>query len=148
MNGGFESPFERSSMAYRLTMSLMKALASKPGVETDAERPDAVRKAMEFCLERISDSSIGVEEIAASAGLSRHHFSRVFEASLGVSPAAYLKGLRLKEAARLLQMEALSVKEIADACGFGDSSYFCRVFRESFGISPEGFRRSGMFGPR
>ncbi len=148
MDGLLESPFDMSSLSYQLAMSLLKTLASRQGKPAEAERPEAVKKALAFCQERLGDPSIGVKEIAAAAGLSRHHFSRLFEASQGVSPAACLKGLRLKEAARLLQMERLSVKEVADACGFGDSSYFCRVFRECFGISPEGFRRSGMFGPR
>jgi len=141
-NGGFETPFDNSLLAYKLSMSLLKELSPQHD-STRAEKPEAINKALKFCKKELSQE-IGVDEMAASAGLSRHHFSRIFTSCMGCPPAAYLKNLRLKEAERLLQTSGLSVKEIAESCGFGDSSYFCRVFRESFGISPENYRKSGI----
>jgi AraC-like DNA-binding protein len=46
----------------------------------------------------------------------------------------------MKRAVRLLQTERITIKEISDRCGFSDTSYFCKVFRKEFKISPEVFR--------
>lgn len=142
--GLFANPFDNSAAAYGLAMALLKDLAPRASEAAAAEKPEAVRQAIEFCRGKVS-SPIGVGDMAAAAGLSRHHFSRVFSKAQGIPPASFLKDLRLKEAAKLLQTSRLSIKEVGDACGFGDSSYFCRVFRESFGMTPESYRSSGIF---
>ena len=141
--GGLDNPFDNSAAAYALAMSLARQAA--PQVAAAASRPEPVRRALRLCQERLADPALDVADLARAAGLSRHHFSRVFDRAMGEAPAAYLKGMRLKESARLLQTSQLSVKEIAGACGFGDCSYFCRVFREVLGMAPGSFRRSGMF---
>jgi len=141
--GGMDDPFDSSATAYALAMSLAKHAA--PHVTLAESRPEPVRRALRLCQDRLADPTLDVTDLARAAGLSRHHFSRVFDRAMGDAPAAYLKGLRLKEATRLLQTSRLSVKEITGVCGFGDCSYFCRVFREALGMAPGSFRRSGMF---
>ena len=66
-----------------------------------------------------------------------HHFRKV----TGQTPAAYIRELRLTEAAALLRKTRYSVKEVAVATGFADSNHLCRVFRQHFGASPVGYRR-------
>ena len=144
IRGELESPFDNSAAAYSMAMSLSKC--SVQGSSMQTSRPEAVKRALRLCQEGLSNSELDVDALAVAAGLSRHHFSRIFEKSMGEPPAAYLKDLRLKESTKLLQTSSLSVKEVAGACGFGDCSYFCRVFREAFGVAPGIFRRSGMFG--
>ena len=80
-----------------------------------------------------------------AAGYSRHHFSRLFTAHQGVSPARYLTRLRMEEAARLLRSDPAPIKVIAGRSGFADPNYFGKVFRRYFGIGPRDFRRSGMY---
>ena len=46
----------------------------------------------------------------------------------------------MRLAVRLLQTSAGSVKEVAAACGYEDTSYFCKVFRKFYGTTPAGFR--------
>jgi AraC-like DNA-binding protein len=50
----------------------------------------------------------------------------------------------MTKAVRLLSSSAMSVKEIAAACGYSDSNYFCRIFKKNTGTSPGQFRRSGI----
>jgi AraC family transcriptional regulator len=144
MSGQLDNHFDNSAMAYSLAMSLAKFEPQSPDI---ARRQD-VNRTLRLCQARFQDPSIDVDAMAQAAGLSRHHFSRVFEKAMGETPAAYLKSLRMKEAAKLLQTSQLSVKEVASACGFGDCSYFCQAFRKAFGLTAAGFRRSGMSGMR
>ena len=103
--------------------------------------PKFIRQVIDHCMEHISDP-ITVDDLADVAGYSRYHFSRLFAASQGISPAAFVKDLRLKQAVRLLQTELMTVKEIADSCGFEDASYFCKAFRQAYKVSPGEYRKS------
>jgi transcriptional regulator GlxA family with amidase domain len=89
----------------------------------------------QFCRRNFA-RPIGVEDMARVARLSRYHFSRKFGSALGISPGRYLAGLRLDEATRLLTVGGLSVKEVAEQCGYRDANYFCKVFRKNFGVTP------------
>jgi AraC-like DNA-binding protein len=83
---------------------------------------------------------LSVGDLAEVAGYSRAHFSRMFAAEAGLAPAEFVSQERMRLASRLLPNGALSIKEIAGACGFADSNYFAKAFRQSFGLSPTQFR--------
>jgi transcriptional regulator GlxA family with amidase domain len=68
-------------------------------------------------------------------------FSRAFQREFGTTPARYLTGVRVREAARLLLESALTIDEIAERAGFPNRAYFSRVFRKITREWPGGFRR-------
>jgi AraC-like DNA-binding protein len=84
---------------------------------------------------------IRITEGAGRAGMSREHFTRRFAAELGQGPAAYLREIRLKAAARLLRTTALPVAETAFRCGWGSATKLDYFFKRRFGVSPRGWRR-------
>jgi len=98
-------------------------------------QPSFIEKVEEFCRKNYA-RPIGVAKMAKVAKLSRFHFSRLFREARGISPGQYLYGLRLVFAMRLLQSGEYAVNEVAKRCGFNGPSYFCRVFRQTFGITP------------
>jgi len=103
------------------------------------DRRRAVRAALR--LDEGSREPLGLEDLAAEAGLSPWHFLRVFRASLGVTPHQYLIRARLRHAARLLVTD-LPITSVAYEIGFGDLSNFVRTFHRAAGVSPRGFRRA------
>lgn len=131
------SPHLASSLAYQFVMTLIEELI--PGGRYVEKTPDFVEMVTRYAMGNL-DKSIGVDDLAEVAGYSRFHFSRIFKEWYGDGPSNFLHDMRMKRAVRLLQTERRTVKEIADRCGFSDTSYFCKVFRKEFGISPEGFR--------
>lgn len=136
-NTEFHAPYQASLLAYQMGMNLMEDLAS--AIAKKVNKPDFIKKVSEYCLEHL-DEPLTVEDLSEVAGYTRYHFSRLFKAAQGVSPAAFLKELRLRKSVRLLQTERLSIKEIAENCGFESSSYFCRAFQKEYGQSPGAFR--------
>jgi len=58
-----------------------------------------------------------------------------------MTPAQYLKLLRLLEAERLLKTTFLSVKEIANRVGITNASHFVREFKRVYGVAPTAYRR-------
>ncbi len=111
------------------------ALRRPDSAEPEREAPGFVYEVEQFCKRNFS-RPIGVEDMARVARLSRYHFSRKFGSARGISPGRYLAGLRLDEATRLLTIGGLSVKEVAEQCGYRDANYFCKVFRKNFGVTP------------
>ncbi len=87
------------------------------------------------------------ESVAATIGLNPSYLSRLFQREAGTSFSRYLNRLRLERAARLLQRSTLPVDTIAGLCGFLDSVYFIRLFREHFGSPPGRFRKSALQAP-
>ncbi len=76
-----------------------------------------------------------LDELARSAGLSRHHFARVFKAATGLPPHAYQLQQAVEQAKALLAGGAPISQAALDA-GFSDQSHFSRLFREFTGATP------------
>ncbi len=85
---------------------------------------------------------LGVDELAAAAGLSRAHFSREFRRAFGESPHAYLLTRRLERAAALLRTTDRSVADICFSVGLASVGSFTTSFTRTFGTSPTAYRAS------
>jgi AraC-like DNA-binding protein len=81
-----------------------------------------------------------LEAFAREAGLSRAHFFRLFEASVGVPPKVYLNVVRMEKAVDAVLNQSASVSDISDQLGFADPAHFTRFFRNHSGVSPREFR--------
>ena len=84
--------------------------------------------------------SLGMEDMARAAGLSRADFSREFRRAFGESPHSYLLRRRLERAAALLRSTDRSVIEICLSVGLQSVGSFTTSFTRTFGISPTGYR--------
>lgn len=85
---------------------------------------------------------IGIDDMAAAAGLSRAHFSREFSRTFGESPKAYLMTRRLERAAALLRNTDHSVAEICLDVGLVGLGSFTTSFKRHFGKTPTEYRAS------
>ena len=79
--------------------------------------------------------------LAAVAGISRFHFHRLFTATYGISPAAYVSQRRVERAQDLLRATNLTVTEVCHAVGFSSLGSFSSRFRRLVGESPRDFQR-------
>ena len=92
--------------------------------------------------ERLADSHLSVEDLAAGMGLSRVQLYRKVKALTGSTPVDLLRKARLSQAQRLLQESDLTVSEIAYQVGFASPSYFTKCYKDEFGIVPGEARKS------
>ncbi|RWX81764.1 AraC family transcriptional regulator [Neorhizobium lilium] len=109
-----------------------------PGVKTLAVWQQ--RTAKTFMQDNM-EAGVTVAMVADSVGLSPNHFSRLFRAAMGVTAHQWLIRTRLERAKDLLRDPSLSLKEIAQTCGFSDHSYFSKVFAKYTGLRPADWRR-------
>jgi AraC-like DNA-binding protein len=96
------------------------------------------QKALDYVASNFS-RPITVGDIASHVNLSRSRLYRVFMQQIFISPQQYLTEFRIREASRLLQRRAGSIKEIAIAVGFEDPSYFSVLFKQITGKSPKNY---------
>ena len=83
---------------------------------------------------------LGVDDLAAAAGLSRAHFSREFRRAFGESPHAYLLTRRLERAAALLRTTDRSVADVCVSVGLQSVGSFTTSFTRTYGMSPTVYR--------
>jgi len=103
--------------------------------------PLRISRALRF-LEAHLARRLSLDELAAVACMSKYHFLRTFRRVAGLTPHAYLVGLRLRRAAVALRASDAPVARVALDAGFGDLSEFHGQFRAAFGASPGRFRRA------
>lgn len=84
--------------------------------------------------------SMRLEDFAREAGMSVSHFSELFRVQTGQSPMSYFIDVRIRHAARLLDLSTQPVKSVAIECGYRDPYYFSRVFKKVMGSSPDRYR--------
>jgi len=97
--------------------------------------PQAVSATVEYLVEHYARGP-SLAEAARRAGLSPYYLGRIFRRSVGLSPARFLRELRMRRARELLSERSLSVSAVAGRVGYQDPAYFSRHFRDSFGQSP------------
>ena len=93
-------------------------------------------------LETADLSEVSVKQAAQEAGLSLHHFIRLFHERYAKSPLAYLNERRRKIAEKLIGESDTSVTEIGLEVGFESASAFGRWFKQEFGMTPTTYRKA------
>lgn len=81
-------------------------------------------------------SDLGIEILARKAGMSQRSLTRAFVRIFQKSPAKFVESIRIEAAISGLLAGKLSVKAIADRCGFQSYERMRRAFHRKFGISP------------
>lgn len=99
----------------------------------------ALQKVLQFVDERL-EGSIGLEELAREARVSRFHFARLFRNSTGRSPCQFVVDCRLQRVKERLERTSDSIAEIAKATGFSSHSHLTAVFRGRTGATPRAYR--------
>ncbi|MEN8255763.1 MAG: AraC family transcriptional regulator [Verrucomicrobiota bacterium] len=109
-----------------------------------SEFSEPVRRAMQFMRERLDAPEFvpfSLGGLAKVANVSPKHLCRVFQNEFGISPMQTSRLMQFQLAIPLLARSSLSIRAIAERCGFPDQNYFSRNFSQTFGQSPSQLRR-------
>lgn len=108
--------------------------------ETIRYQSNYVRSAMEYISQNYNNADISLGDIAKYVGISEQHLSKVFKKETEQNISTYLAEYRIERAKELLQKYDMNLKYIHSKVGFGDSSYFCTVFKKYAGCSPKEYK--------
>jgi signal transduction histidine kinase/AraC-like DNA-binding protein len=100
-----------------------------------------IRKAMAYIHTHFSEA-LNREEITKHVGISADYLTDCFRQELGITPSAYIRRYRIRQACELLRNTDQSITQIAQAVGFSDSAHFARTFQREMNMTPRDFRRS------
>lgn len=109
-------------------------------VNSDTSVPIAAER-MRWFIERQAAEDITLKNVADEAGLSVSRAVHIFKETYDQTIVQYLLEVRLQMACDRMRFSTFNLEQIADACGFRSYSYFYRVFRSRYGISPRAFRQ-------
>lgn len=83
---------------------------------------------------------ITLAKLAKLSCMSERSFQRHFQQALGAAPMDHLLKIRLRHVQNLLITSDMEIGTIALNCGFYDSNYLCKKFKENFRVTPSQFR--------
>lgn len=89
---------------------------------------------------RLGEQDLSVDKVAGLLHLGRTIFYKKVRGTTGYTPNEYIRVIRLRKAAELLKEGEKNVSEVAYAVGFDNPYYFCKCFKEQFGMPPSQYR--------
>ena len=136
------SQFLGTALASQCLVSVFRAVCDSPDCRVpwlEALEDPQLTPALETILARPGEPH-SVESLAAACHLSRAAFTRRFTDMLGLPPMAYVRQVRMREAARLLAGQQ-PVAAVSRDVGYASRSHFSEAFRHEFGVSPQQYGR-------
>lgn len=125
-------------------ISLMHKLFSVLAEATDRDKSysEYVSLAEKLIEENYSNAEFNVSMLAEKLGLHYNYFSILYKREMGISPVKAINQYRLQNACKMLKFTDRPIKDIAHNSGFADELYFSRIFKKTFGMSPNLYRKN------
>ena len=108
--------------------------------ETVNLEPELILQVRALVELHLDDGEYGVEQLAQDLCMERTGLYKKLTALTDTTPVAFIRSIRLRRAAALLQEGKLTVNEIAERTGFSSPSYFTKCFKKEFGVLPSEYR--------
>lgn len=83
---------------------------------------------------------LSLDILADKVYLTPHYLSSIFSQETGVGINKYIKKVRMDKAEELLRETNMKINDICKAVGYTNLSYFCKTFRNEYGVTPEKYR--------
>lgn len=127
--------FECISILYKILSELQRNTYALPKKYT------LIKPAIDYINENCCTKVISTNDITSLCGISYSYFRQLFVDFMGITPKKYIISLKINKSCELLSGNKLSMSEIAEKCGFGESYYFSRLFKEYMGMSPKEYQK-------
>lgn len=98
-----------------------------------------IHKSVKYIEANYRREDLYTPDLAAMSGMGETYYRSIFISVFSIPPAKYIQNYRIEKAKELLVNSTGSIEDIATAVGFANSSYFCKVFKATVGITPTEF---------
>ena len=129
-----DNAFTKMQRAYRLLEILFEQSSVK-------SHTSSVKTQLESFVKNNYAQDIKANDIANRLACSVSQVFKYTQKFYSLSPANYINGIRLQQAEKLLVCSDKNIMEIAYSVGFSDSAYFSKLFKRSYGHSPQAYRK-------
>ncbi|GIH97250.1 GlxA family transcriptional regulator [Planobispora siamensis] len=135
-----------ADVARRVARQLVTYL-QRPGNQAQMSMFTATRPSENTLVKQVVDritgdlsGDLGTAALAAGAGVSERHLTRLFLKHLGQTPGRFVRRARTEAAAHLLLSTSLPMAGVAARCGFGTAETLRQAFVDRYGVSPSHYR--------
>ena len=90
--------------------------------------------------ENMENSELTVDDLVSFAGLSRSVFFKKLKSLTGLAPIEFIREMRIKRAAQLLETQQYNVSQVAYMVGMNDPRYFSRCFKQKYEMTPTEYK--------
>lgn len=109
-------------------------------IAVDSREEETMVKVIAAIDRQLGNSDYTVDKLASDVCMSRASLYRCMQNMLGITPNEFIRNVRLKHAARMLEETDLSISVISERVGFGSPRYFTQHFKRIFGVLPSEYR--------
>jgi signal transduction histidine kinase/DNA-binding response OmpR family regulator len=120
------------------------SLLSLQPKQLNEQSPDEIFLAhlLEYMERNMDNSDLTVDDLVREMTLGRTVFFNKLKSLTGLSPVEFIREVRIKRAAQLLEKGHYNVTEITYMVGMNDSRYFAKCFKNAFGVTPTEYKKS------
>lgn len=125
---------------------LTERLAKKRGVEVTI--PEGMSQAFIELIEYITanfSQKHSLDKLGARFNLNPNYICNLFAKHYNTTLTCFITRLRMEEAVKLMKEPGKAFKEIAVSCGYNDYFYFCKVFKEYYGMPPTQYKQEKLY---
>ncbi len=105
------------------------------------EESALARAAQRYIAENLA-KPLSVDSLCRTFGVSKNSLYANFHTAFGKTVNEYITDMRLKQAKKLLCETSLSIDRISEQTGFASYTYFSRLFKKKYGLSPLAYRKA------
>lgn len=132
----------RQKLQERYRNELLKLNPKK--IEKDGVSPEEafLAKLLDFMERNMDNNNLTVDDLVSEMALGRTVFFNKLKGLTGLSPVEFIREIRIKRAAQLLEDDRYNVTEVTYMVGMNDSRYFSKCFKAVFGMTPSEYKKN------
>lgn len=104
------------------------------------DSPNRVISMVEQYIQKNYMKELSLDILADKVYLTPHYLSSIFSREKGIGINKYIKNVRMEKARELLLDTNMKISDICKLSGYSNLSYFCKAFRNEYGVTPEKYR--------
>ena len=131
---------EQLEHSYRQRLMRLETPKSEEQVPGDA----FLAKLLNVMEKQMDNNTLTVDELVEEMGMGRTVFFNKLKNLTGLSPVEFIREMRIKRAAQLLEEQRYNITEVTYMVGMNDSRYFAKCFKNTYGVTPSEYRRTAL----
>ena len=131
---------EQLEQSYRQRLMRLEPQKTDEPIPGDA----FLAKLLDVMEKQMDNNTLTVDELVEEMGMGRTVFFNRLKSMTGLSPVEFIREMRIKRAAQLLEERQYNITEVTYMVGMNDSRYFAKCFKSTYGVTPSEYRRTAL----
>ena len=131
---------EQLEQSYRQRLMRLEPQKADEQVPGDA----FLAKLLDVMDKQMDNNTLTVDDVVEEMNMGRTVFFNKLKSMTGLSPVEFIREMRIKRAAQLLEERKYNITEVTYMVGMNDSRYFAKCFKNTYGVTPSEYRKAAM----